>query len=329
MAISVAAVPEKAGQETEGPEQTPQRGGPFPGPLLRRGEDAAQAPTTEAVYAALWSNAVLRNLEYGHITVTTNGHLVILQGHVIAAHTRQRAEQIVRGVPGVEAVENRLVDDDDLVYKVCLALAKDLRTQHEIILVAACHGVIVLSGTVGGIAARDVAEECAARVSQVRGVSNYIEAPGVVVRPEAERVLQPRIGEEVIAADMPLGWVAGVIINPHNRRVAHFVAHGEFPDLASHGYRCDSYDVTALDQPITIRERSVVIPRQAIAEITRAAVWLRVSANEAARYPDFDPSCFRSPGTTWQPPYPYEPGDIWLDVYSLGKEMTTWTSRAI
>jgi hypothetical protein len=68
----------------------------------------------------------------------------------------------------------------------------------------------------------------------------------------------------------------------------------------------DPYDVPK-------RERSVVIPREAITEITPSAVWLRLSAGDAARCPDFDPADFRRPGTVWQPPYPYQPADVWLD----------------
>jgi hypothetical protein len=59
----------------------------------------------------------------------------------------------------------------------------------------------------------------------------------------------------------------------------------------------------------------VVIPTQAIDEVTPAAVWLRVSAAEAARHHDFDPACFRSPEATWQAPYPYQAGDLWLRAH--------------
>ncbi len=273
---------------------------------------AAAGPTTDAVYAALRANDLLRNLEYGHITITIDGHMAILRGHVTATHTRQRAEQITRQVPGVEAVANRLVDDDVLVNQVCLALAKDPRTAHEIILVAARHGIILLSGTASSAAAREAAAECAASVSQVRAVSNYVEAPGVSPRgPEAEQVLQPHIGEEVIATDMPLGRVAAVIIDLRNRRVASVVTSGRFPELRSdsRGRAWDRLDIPML-------ERTVAIPVQAINKVTPTVVWLAIDATEAASYPEFNPARFRRPGTWWQPPYPYEPGDVWLDAQS-------------
>ncbi len=168
----------------------------------------------------------------------------------------------------------------------------------------------MLNGSVSSTEIRDAAEECAARVSQVRAVTNYIEAPGVAVDPEAERVIQPRIGEEVIASDVPLGRVAAVIINVRNRRVVSVVTSGRFPDLSSNSPRrsWDHFDIPVL-------ERTVVIPLQAIAEVTPCAVWLHIDATEAARYPDFNPAVFRSPGASWQPPYPYRVEDVWLDLH--------------
>ncbi len=279
---------------------------------IDRLEKSSQLPTADAVYAALWADDLLRSLEYGQITANVEGGKVTLRGHVTAAHTRQRAEQITRRAPGVEAVENHLVDDDALVNQVCLALAGDRRTADELIHVAARHGIIVLSGSVTSASAREAAEERAAGVSQVRGVSNYIEAPGVAARPETEQVLQPRIGEEVIAMDMVIGRVANIIVSPHSRRVTGLVVRGELPDPVFDGRIWDSYDVTALDTPITVRERLVVIPRQDIAELTQTAVWLRVSGPEAARHQDFDPATFGRPPEGWQPPFPYERGDVWL-----------------
>ena len=71
----------------------------------------------------------------------------------------------------------------------------------------------------------------AASVPQVRGIVNDIRAPGITVDPEEQKILEPSIGREVFATDILLGEVERVIINPHNRRVTSFVAHGNFPDL--------------------------------------------------------------------------------------------------
>jgi hypothetical protein len=141
-------------------------------------------------------------------------------------------------------------------------------------------------------------------------VSNYLEAPDVIVRADEEKVLQPQIREEVFATDMALGRVACVIISPRNRRVTGFVAEGAFPIQSDRRRRFDwdRYDVPTV-------ERSVVIPRQAIDDITPTAVWLRVSASEAARHPDFDPACYRIPGSSWLPPYPYQPAEVWLELH--------------
>ncbi len=270
-------------------------------------EELRIQPTAKDVYAALWANDQLRNLEYGYATAEIDGGTVVLKGHVTAARTRQLAEQIARQVPGVMAVENRLVDDDALVNEVCRALVADPCTVHETVLVAARHGVIVLSGDVSSAAARHAAEQCVASVPQVRAVSNFIKAPGVVVHAEDERIVQPSIGEEVIATDAPLGRVAAVIINPRHRRVAAVVTRGAFPDLRSPGHRCawDPYE-----GPVC--ERTVVVPVMAIDQVTASAVWLRISAIEAAQFADFDPAIFRRAGAGWQPPYPYQTEDVWL-----------------
>jgi hypothetical protein len=308
MHTSIAASFGKSSPATFGPKLPLQDGVPFRKLLAQSNGHSVPEPTTDAIYGALWQNDLFRCLEYGHMNVALDGSTVVLRGHVTSAHTRQWAEQIVSQAPEVQTVENALVADDEIVVDVCRALAENPRTADETILVAVRHGVVVLSGTVGSAAARDAAEKCAASVSQVRGVSNYIDAPGVIVRPEEEQVLQPCIREEVIATDMAVGRVASVIVSSHNRRVTAFVAQGEFPDMTLRGHDrdWDPYDIPK-------RERSVVIPREAIAEITPSAVWLRLNAVDAARCPDFDPAGFRRPGTVWQPPYPYQPADVWLD----------------
>ncbi len=278
-------------------------------------DERAVQPTAEAVYEALWANDPLRYLEYGQITVALDGHMAILTGHVTAAQARRRAEEAAAQVPGVEAVKNELVDDEELVSLVCRALAQDTRTAHETVAVAARHGVVILSGTVTNAAARYAVEDRAASVQQVRAVSNYTEPRGAVFPGrEDERALQPAIGQEVIATDVSLGHVEKVIINPHNRRVTGIVTRGEFPvpDSQRQGYEPESYDIRAYPG----RERVFVIPVESVGDLTPAAVWLRIDASEAARYSSFDPECFRRPEASWRPPYPYQAEDVWLDVHS-------------
>jgi len=148
-------------------------------------------------------------------------------------------------------------------------------------------------------------------------VSNYIQAPGIAAHPEEERVLQPRIGEEVIATDMPLGRVAAVVIDRRNRQVVSIMTRGQFPDAGS-----DSFDAFPGFPDFPLPERTVSIPVQAIKEVTRAAVWLRVNGAEAAEYPDFDPLSFRTPGAAWEPPFSYQREVVWLGT------QTRWGARS-
>ncbi len=131
-------IPVQAEQAPEVAEAAPQQ--PLRSLRLLRREGRTSGPqaqpTEDAVGGALWADDLLRNLEYGHIAVTIDGGTAILQGHVTGARTRRLAERAARMVPGVQAVENRLVADDDLVNQVCAALVEDPRTTQEIILVA-------------------------------------------------------------------------------------------------------------------------------------------------------------------------------------------------
>jgi hypothetical protein len=224
--------------------------------------------------------------------------MVSLSGHVGTATDRLRADSALRQVPGVLAVQNDLVADDDLVNLVAQALAKDERTRHETIFVAVNHGVVILSGLRNSSKARAAAEECAGQVPSVRGVSNYIEAPGAVVDAVQERIVQPSIGQEVFASDMSLGRVEQVIINPHNRRVVAMVVRGQFPDRQRRNPRMRSYETP-------MEEGRLTVPAAHITFVTPTVVQLRISGIAAAGHDDFAPGDFTRPDHSWRPPYPY------------------------
>ncbi len=150
-------------------------------------------------------------------------------------------------------------------------------------------------------------KEVAASVPQVRGVVNDIQTPGVVVDPAKQRVLQPRIGDDVHADDMVLGRVERVIVSLRNRRVAAFVVRGRFPDP-----RRATDDMLPGDMPR--EERRVVIPIEVVQDVTDGGVLLTIGGVEAARFPNFDPGDFVAPATGWHPPYPYTHADVLLDL---------------
>ncbi len=253
----------------------------------------------EEVEKALWAEEILRETDVHDISFPVQDGIVSLRGHVVTLWNKHRAEEIARSVAGVLGVENHLVVDDELAIDVAQALSGDQRTRQEKVYVGAQHGVLTLTGQVPSLAIRQAAEEVAARVPQVRAVANYLEAPEAVIDPESQRVLQPPTRGLVYATDIPLGNVERVIINPHNRRVTAFVAHGKFPDPGYAGKHM-------MPDEIPQQERHVVIPTRAVRYETENSVLLNVSSLEAARYRDLDSTDLVSAPIGWQPPYPYQ-----------------------
>ena len=71
---------------------------------------------------------------------------------------------------------------------------------------------------------------------------------------------------------MLLGQVERVIINPHNRRVTAFVAHGKFPDL-------DTQTNIGFPTRFPSRNAAVVVPIQAVHYETDSSVQLDVNTD--------------------------------------------------
>jgi osmotically-inducible protein OsmY len=264
----------------------------------------------EEVKAALWSDEILRNTDCNEIGVSVEDGIVRLKGHVSTGRNKTRAEEAACSIAGVLGVENDLVLDQDLANGVAQALGNDERTRLGKISVGAQNGFITLNGHVNSAAIRDAAAVIAASIPQVRGVINTIQAPKVVINPKEHQVWQPLIGKEVSAADMQLGHVKKVIIDPRNRLVTAFVARGIFPDLQDK----DDYRLPG-EEPR--QERSVVIPIAAVRYATDDSVLLEVRGVEAALYRAFDPANFINPPAEWQPPYPY----CWEQVLFDGERL--------
>ena len=259
---------------------------------------------------ALWSDEILRNTDDKEIGISVEDGVVRLRGHVVTQRNKSKAEDAARSVPGVLDVENCLIVDDDLVLQVAQTLGKNELTRSERIAVGAQNGFITLNGEVGSAAIRDAAEAIAASVPQVRGVVNYLHAPNIIIDYTDEPIWQPYIGREVSAADMQLGQVDKVVIEPRNRRVTAFVARGSFPDPQDKdGYRLPS------DEPQ--EERSVVIPMHVVGSVTDGSVLLAVSGAEAALYRSFELADFIDPPAEWQPPYPYRWEQVLFDRQRL------------
>jgi osmotically-inducible protein OsmY len=270
-----------------------------------RADDALAAE----VIHALWTDDTLRLRDYFEIGVKVEDGIVTLRGHVTTSLNRTHAEDAARLVQGVLGVENRLVVDWDLVMVVAQALGRDERMHQERVLVGAQNGVITLNGHVGSAAIRQAAAEAAASLPKVRGVINYLHAPNVVIDPKDEQVVEPPMGGMVYAKDMLLGNVVRVIIDPHNRRVTAFVVHGHFPDLRTADERTSS-------ELIPLPERFTRVPIRSVRYETDNSVDLDVDGDEVTRYHEFDPADFITPPQDWEPPYPYQWGEVLFEKKS-------------
>ena len=265
--------------------------------------DSAVASDVEQ---ALWRDELIRVIDFEAIDVNARDGVVILSGYVSTAANKRRAERAARTVPGVLELENRIVIDEEVVSAVAAALGRDNRTREKHIFVSARHGIVTLNGDTDSPEARTTAEEVAASIPQVRGILNYIRAPGVDVDMSDQRVLQPLTGQDVYAEDVLLGRVEQVIINPRNRRVTAFVVRGNFPDLDNVKSGMPPYEMPR-------KERQVVIPIEVVNIVTDSSVLLTISSTQAARYPDFELENFLAPELDWQPPYPYTQADVMLE----------------
>jgi osmotically-inducible protein OsmY len=236
---------------------------------------------------------------YDEVNVGVQGGIVTLRGHVLSRVLRDRLEQAARAVPGVLEVNSRLVDDDGLATIVAQALERDARTQRHPFHVSAYRGFVTLRGQVDSLALRSAAEEVVAGVPQARGVINEVIGPGGDTRCGKPPMppLQPAVGQEIYASDMPLGHVTRVMISRCNRLVTAVVAQGDFPDV-----RLDQR-ISIFDD-VPLRERRVVIPIGAVRFTTDSATFLAVNGAAASVYHDLVPSDMVYPDPHWEPPIP-------------------------
>jgi osmotically-inducible protein OsmY len=272
--------------------------------------DKADAYIAEKVDHALRNNGVVPNTDYREIDVAVKDGVVFLTGHVINTTNQQRAEAAARTIPGVLGVKSYLFSDDKIIREVAGALGKIEHVYGVKFFTGARYGVVVLTGEVSSTTVRSLAEKYAATIPGVRGVINSVRVPGVDFEAEDQRFLQPSIGEQIYFRDGLSGKVQKVIINPNNRRVVAMVVRWRYSNS-----RLDPrFLAYGADQT---PERLIAIPMSAIRYLTKSSGFLKIDSAEAARYSDFDLSCFITPGEDWTPPYPYCPDDVLFPVESV------------
>ncbi len=254
------------------------------------------------IWDALWRVDTIRSTDLSSISIAVRDGTVTLAGHIIKDYHRRLLEEIVRSVPGVEAVQNEVVVDRDLVVQVAQALARDERTRPFHLLVSASRGWVSLDGVVPTRQVQLAAEEVAGRLPAVRGVVGLPRVAGE--SPEApRRPIQPRIGSTVYVRNGPVGQVSQVVIHPANRLVTHAVVRAGEPGSAG------------------AARPEVVVPAEAIALVKPESLFLQRNGPPLEAYPALDADHFPLAPSSWKAPYPYLAGEVrWPARQALARE---------
>ena len=246
---------------------------------------------------ALWKDVILRNSDYHQIGLRVKDGFVTLNGHVISNMNQWRVETAIQTVSGVVGFKSLLISDEILILEVAGALGVIEQEEDCKFFTKIENGLAVIMGNVNNTAVRDRAEQCVADIPEVRGVINDIHAPGVVWSEREQVFLQPVIGKELLFQDDVSVMVKKVVINPHNRRVIAVVAFGRFANLQPADHQLVRED--------PVQERLVVIPVQAILNLSPGGGFLGISSTQTSEYQRYNLSHFILPQANWLPPYPY------------------------
>lgn len=257
----------------------------------------------EAIYHALWEDAVLRALEYHEMDVYVNNGIVYLNGHIVSTNSMRRVENAIRGIPGIVGIKNNLVLDDKLRVDVAISLSDLEHKYHCKFFTGASHGVISLNGIVSDKSVKLLAEQCASSNPRVRGVLNDVRISGMKPGLQPQPFLQPAIGAIIYFLDGVLGVVRQVIINPDNRCAIQIVLQGQFSGQKQ------SLSLLTNNQA-EILQNAIVIPVNLIRYLTHSSGFLTIKSTETTCYEDFNPLSFIAPPTDWALPYPYRSGDV-------------------
>jgi osmotically-inducible protein OsmY len=263
---------------------------------LAQQTDRPDADILAEINDRLWQDEATRAMERSNVAVRIRSGRVFLAGHVTNQRDLQLVADLVGSIPGVQAIHNALVADQDLVVEVAQALAADARTRPAIIRVGASHGWIQMAGEVPDEATRRTAEEVAASVARVRGVLGLPHLPDA--QPQGarnRRSLQPRVGAAVYATDGTAGRIELVVISRRNRLVSHLVVAGA-PEV---GW-------------LPVRG-AWVVPVEAVAHATEGGVFLTQRLAAVVARTPVEAVNFELPPPEWRLPFPYEAGEVrWL-----------------
>jgi osmotically-inducible protein OsmY len=263
------------------------------------------------IWKAVRQDDQIRALDMGSFSVSMNGGLVLLTGHLSKKYHRERIEAIACSVPGVHAVQNNLVADSELTIQVVERLSKDERTHQFIFPVGSAHGWVRLGGVVPRRALQRAAEEIAAEVPSVRGVLSRPRLIGEY--PQAERrSIQPQIQAKVYDYNRQEGVVTQVVIQPRNRLVTHVVVSAS--DFHEGQFVFYEY----------------LVPVEAMELVNKESIFLKRKGPPLSAFPAFEKSDYPLAPSHWQPPYPYVAGAVrWTCEEHEKTENTSTSTRLI
>lgn len=246
----------------------------------------------QSLHEAFQRDGVIRSTESPDFDAQVEDGTVYLSGHVTDEGGQNRILKAVEATSGVQKVENNLVLDDQLTHQISVMLGELPQSEDCVFRTGVTHGVVVLSGQVPSMDLWQAAQRTAASHPQVRGVSNYLHAPGVSQPSQERRFVQPLSGAILKFQDGVSGTVKQVVINPDDRRVSNAVLQGEFPAITQ------------------AKESLIVVATDLFSYLTRETGALMIESTESGKYALFDPAQFTSPPEDWVPPYPYCREDI-------------------
>ena len=256
----------------------------------------SDAAVEQDIWSRLWQEDTIRSLDFHSILVEVeNGHALIW-GHVGKDFHRRRMEEIIASVPGVSAISNCIVSDHELAVNIAQALSRDERTRKYFLNVSANHGWVTLIGEVPTIDAFEAVEEVLSRVPDVRGILNLPVVSGLP-DPETRLAVQPDIGARVYDWAGVVGRVTGVVINPLDRLVTHFIVRTSGEEA---GQRISA---------------QYVLPVATIEVINKENIILTKDVQRISVYPQLELEEFPLAAEDWKPPFPYKLGQVHWRAY--------------
>ena len=256
----------------------------------------SDAAIEQDIWSRLWQEDTIRSLDFHSILVEVeNGHALIC-GHVGKDFHRRRMEEIIASVPGVSAISNCIVSDHELAVNIAQALSRDERTRTYFLNVSANHGWVTLIGEVPTIDAFEAVEEVLSRVPDVRGILNLPVVSGLP-DPGTRLAVQPDIGARVYDWAGVVGRVTGVVINPLDRLVTHFIVRTSGEEA---GQRISA---------------QYVLPVATIEVINKENIILTKDVQRISVYPQLELEEFPLAAEDWKPPFPYKLGQVHWRAY--------------